>query len=133
MKIEINYNYNLQLITWLNGVKYGNLSLMGVNVKFFMLVKIIPTITNTIAEDGIVKDLEITTCEKDLGVFVDNLLDFDEHMITNVKKARSLSGLITRTITYKTRDIMVPLFIALIRPVQEYGNAVWCPFGKNIY
>ena len=116
--------------------EWSNIQLLkfnGSKCKVLHVGKDNPNYNYTIAEDGIVKDLEITTCEKDLGVFVDNLLDFDEHMITNVKKARSLSGLITRTITYKTRDIMVPLFIALIRPVLEYGNAVWCPFGKNIY
>ena len=35
--------------------------------------------------------------------------------------------LLMRTITYKTTDIMIPLYKALIRPTLEYGNPVWCP------
>lgn len=26
---------------------------------------------------------------------------------------------------------MVPLFKALVRPILEYANVVWCPFNKN--
>ena len=42
-----------------------------------------------------------------------------------------MSGLIIRNISYKSPDIMVPLFVALIRPILEYANVVWCPFNKN--
>ena len=71
--------------------------------------------------------LEETVCEKDLGVFVDPNLNFEEHVNYVLKKTRSLSGLIMRTIHYKTKDIMVPLFKSLIRPILEYGNVVWNP------
>ena len=38
-----------------------------------------------------------------------------------------------RTITFKSPDIMVPLYKALIRPILEYGNPIWCPrFKKDI-
>ena len=67
------------------------------------------------------------TGEKDMGGFVDSLLDFDDQIITTVKKGQSLSDLITRTMTYKTRDIMVALFKSPIRPVLEYGKVFWCP------
>ena len=39
--------------------------------------------------------------------------------------------MITLYISFKTRDIMVPLFKTLIRPVLEYGNVVWCPNLKK--
>ena len=41
-----------------------------------------------------------------------------------------MSGLIIRNISCKSPEIMVPLFIALIRPIIEYANVVWCPFNK---
>ena len=47
------------------------------------------------------------------------------------KKSRRLSGLIVRYITYKSPSIMIPLFKALVRPVLEYGNVVWCPSKRT--
>ena len=80
-----------------------------------------------ISEDGVFKKLESTTSEKDLGIFVDPLLSFEDHINSIVKRARSISGLVIRTITFKSKEIMVPLFKALVRPILEYGNVVWCP------
>ena len=36
-----------------------------------------------------------------------------------------------RTITFNNKDILVPLYKAMIRPILEYGNAVWNPFLKK--
>ena len=71
--------------------------------------------------------LETTVAEKDLGVIVDPDLNFDKHITSTVNKCRRISGLIVRTMSNNSRDVMVPLFKALIRPILEYGNAVWCP------
>ena len=78
-----------------------------------------------------ITELTETICEKDLGIFVDPYLNFNEHMSTTVKKARRLSGMMMRNISTKNKTIMVPLFKAIIRPVMEYGNAVWCPYKKK--
>merc|ERR1711923_376589 len=77
------------------------------------------------------KPLNVTCSEKDLGVYVDPLLNFEEHILKTVKKARQISGLITRTITFKSKDIMVPLYTSLVRPILEYGNAVWSPYFRK--
>ena len=74
-----------------------------------------------------------TFCEKDLGVHIDPDLNFESHIKIVTKKARSLSGMIMRTFVNKSPDVFIPLFKALIRPVVEYGNPVWCPYlRKNI-
>ena len=75
--------------------------------------------------------LNETILEKDLGVFVDPLLNFEEHINKTVKKARKISGLIIRTISFKSKDIMIPLYKSLIRPILEYGNAIWSPYLKK--
>ena len=77
------------------------------------------------------KVLNETTSEQDLGVYVDPLLNFEEHMNITVKKARRLSGLIIRNISCKSKDIMVPLFKSLVRPILEYGNVVWSPYTRK--
>ena len=81
-----------------------------------------------IKHNGQLHKLEETTSEKDLGVFVDPLLSFESHITETVSKARKISGLIIRTMTYKSPDIMVPLFKSLIRPILEYANPVWNPY-----
>ena len=77
------------------------------------------------------KILSETNSEKDLGVFIDPLLSFDDQVDYVTKKSRRLSGLIVRYITYKSPTIMIPLFKALVRPVLEYGNVVWCPSKRT--
>ena len=69
--------------------------------------------------------LETTSAEKDLGVIVDPKLLFDDHVSQTVKKASRLCGMLVSNIQCKEKDIMVPLFKALVRPVLEYGNSVW--------
>ena len=62
---------------------------------------------------------------------MDPLLNFEEHINKTVKKARQISGLIIRTISFKSKDIMIPLYKSLVRPILEYGNAVWSPYLKK--
>ena len=75
--------------------------------------------------------LSCTKSEKDLGVYVDPLLNFEDHITQCTNKARKMSYLIIKTISYKSKDIMVPLFKALIRPIVEYANTVWSPFKRK--
>ena len=82
-------------------------------------------------EGSDMQTLQTTEGEKDLGVIVDLDLNFEKHIVEKVKKANSISGLLMRTITYKTKDIMVPLFKTLIRPILEYANATWCPYLRK--
>ena len=98
--------------------------------KVLHLGKNNPCYPYTIHEDDKVSTLEVTICEKDLGVHIDPLLNFNEHIDSVVKKSRSLSGLIMRVISFKSIDIMIPLFKSLIRPVLEYANVVWSPYKR---
>lgn len=75
--------------------------------------------------------LESTDVEKDLGVHVDKNLSFEHHMTETVKKANRVLGMISRFIEHKDSSIMIPLFKALVRPILEYGNTVWCPFLRK--
>ena len=85
-------------------------------------------------KDGnVTNKLDSTDCEKDLGVNIDPLLSFDKHINTICAKARSLSGMILRNMEYRSFEILVPLFKALVRPHLEYANAVWSPYkAKHI-
>ena len=56
--------------------------------------------TKTINDDRVIKELEVTINEKDLGVSIDPLLNFDIHISNITRKARQISGLIVKSITY---------------------------------
>ena len=49
--------------------------------------------------DGAYQHLEETEVEKDLGVYVDNILSFHQHVNTAVNKATRVLGVIKRTFT----------------------------------
>ena len=66
-----------------------------------------------------------------MGVHIDPLLKFEKHYEETIKKTKSLSYLVMRSISYKTRDIMIPIYKAIIRPVLEYGNVVWSPYKRK--
>ena len=83
-----------------------------------------------IKEGDKVSVLQETTCEKDLGVNIDPDLNFNSHIHTTVKKGRKMSGMILRHMSCRDDIVLIPLYKALIRPVLEYGNAVWSPY-KN--
>ena len=84
----------------------------------------------TSAEEQI-NPLNVTVKEKDLGVYVDPLLNFNEHITTTIRKARGVSGLILRTLDSRCSDILCPLFLSMVRPVLEYANPVWCPYLRK--
>ena len=90
-----------------------------------------PKYVYTMKDGNEVRELEETVCEKDLGVNIDPLLDFNKHITTICNKGRALSGMLVRNLTYRYIDIMVPLFKALVRPHLEYANAVWSPYKKK--
>ena len=75
--------------------------------------------------------LNVTTKEKDLGVYVDPLLNFKEHITMTIKKARGMSGLILRSLESRSSDILCPLFLSMVRPILEYANPVWCPYLRK--
>ena len=83
---------------------------------------------NTKTQSTVLKNI---ICEKDLGVFVDPNLNFYNHIIKTVNKANQIAGMLVRNITFKSKDVMVPLFKSLVRPVLEYANPVWHPYLKK--
>jgi len=72
--------------------------------------------------------LESIQSEKDLGVYVDSELSFEEHVHQTAKKGNRIAGMLIHYIQCKNKEIMIPLFKSLVRPILEYGNTVWHPF-----
>ena len=65
--------------------------------------------------------LDTVDSEKDLGIGSSN------QCIQACSKDSKILGMIKRTISYKTPEIMVRLYKALVRPHLEYCVSVWSP------
>ena len=61
-----------------------------------------------------------TTQEKDLGVTFSNDMTVSEQCGIAALKGNQILGLISRTITYKEKHLIVPLYKAIVRPHLEY-------------
>ena len=75
--------------------------------------------------------IESTSSEKDLGIIIDNRLNFQEHIYTQISKANKILGLIRRTFQYLDKEMLVNLYKSLIRPHLEYGSNVWSVIWKK--
>ena len=66
--------------------------------------------------------------EKDLGVIVDEKLNFHSHIAEATAKANRILGCIRRSIKFKNEDIIMPLYKAHVRSRLEYGSVIWNPY-----
>ena len=71
--------------------------------------------------------LQEVSNERDLGVIVDAELKFHDHVASTVLKASRVLYVIKHTFVYKDKDTICRLYKGLVRPILEYGNAVWHP------
>ena len=77
------------------------------------------------------RDLTETTAEKDLGVLIDNELNFEKHIRTIVNKANRMLGMIKIGFTCMDKEIFMNLYPVLVRPLLEYCVQVWSPHMKK--
>ncbi|KAK4316666.1 hypothetical protein Pmani_012192 [Petrolisthes manimaculis] len=71
--------------------------------------------------------LQKTTEEKDLGILVSCDLKPSQHVAKVAAKANSRLGIIKRNFI-RDREILVPLYLSLVRPVMDYGVQSWSPY-----
>ncbi len=72
-------------------------------------------------------DLEKISSEKDIGIHIDQNLEFDIHISEKIKKASSMLALLRRTFQFLDKDIFPQLYKALVRVHLESQSSVWCP------
>ena len=71
--------------------------------------------------------LEKSKCEKDIGVYIDEQLQFKEHINKAINKANRVLGITRRTFESLDHSSFLFIFKGLVRPHLEYGAPVWSP------
>jgi len=65
--------------------------------------------------------------EKDLGIIYERLEVSCTQVVEACKKANRALGMISRTIKYKSKSVLLSLYKSLVRPHLEYCTPVWSP------
>ena len=84
-----------------------------------------------IDKDGNLETLQNDTTEKDLGIWFQSNLKFDDHIIYVVNRSNKLLGLIKRTFKALDKDSFLILYKSLIRSILDYGGSIYYPSTKK--
>ncbi len=76
-------------------------------------------------------EIEEGNYEKDLGVYVDSEMSSSRQCGEAIKKANKMLGYIVRSVEFKSREVMLKLYNALVRPHLEYCVQFWSPRYKK--
>jgi len=75
--------------------------------------------------------LESSSAERDLGVLVDDKLTMSQQCVLVAREASGMLWCIKKSVASKLKDVLLPLYSALVRPHLEYCVQFWAPQFKK--
>jgi len=71
--------------------------------------------------------LDSTKLVNNLGIYVDQMLTFREHIAKKTVKARSRCVIFLKAFVTRDNTFIKNFFKIYVRPILEYGGVVWAP------
>ncbi|KAK4818025.1 hypothetical protein QYF61_004149 [Mycteria americana] len=75
--------------------------------------------------------VESSFAEKDLGILVNTTLNMGQQCALAAKVAKGILGCIRRSVASRSREVILPLYSALVRPHLECWVQFWAPQYKR--
>ncbi|TRZ23569.1 hypothetical protein HGM15179_003533 [Zosterops borbonicus] len=75
--------------------------------------------------------LESSSAEKELAVLVDNKLSMSQQSDLGAKDTKGVLGCIRKSFASRSREVILPLYSALVRPHLECCVQFWAPQDKR--
>ena len=69
-------------------------------------------------------------CERDLGVLVSGNLKPKEQCVAVRNKANRILGFISRSVSYRSEEVILKLYLALVRPHLDFAVQFWSPYYR---